>query len=160
MLTVPKLIVPNHRLVNAWKGLTRRLQTTVEAMRVTNGSGAGMSRGDVVYLTGNRTVALASTASAATAFALGVLVEDIPNGATGIVRTDNVAYARFVGAIAPAAGDRIWISATPGALTNAAPGTVDYSLGIISDASIYADPASLFCYVLLDRCCAPAQNIA
>jgi len=160
MLTVPTLFHPNGRLVNAWRGLTRRLQTTVEVVRVSNTTGADFVRGQVVYLLGNRLVGLASTASTDTARAIGVLVEDIPDGASGICRCDNVAYAMFIGGIAPAAGDRVWISATPGSLQVAAPGTIDYSLGIIKSAADYVDPDNLFCEVLLDRCCAPQQNVA
>jgi len=157
MVIFPKLSINNHRLVQAWEGLMRRIQTTVEHMRVTNTEVAAMVRGQVVGLVaGQRRAELAAAGAAGNKEWVGIVSEPIAAGETGIVRTDGYAYVLFdTGLIpAPVAGEEVFLSETSGLATNVEPVTVGafvVKIGTIGDASFYTGEEA--CGVYLQHCC-------
>lgn len=89
-----------------------------------NDSGADMSKGDVVYvsgesLSGKPLIDLADADASGKCPAIGVLPENILNGAEG-----NVAVSGYLSGLDTsswAAGDALYVSTTPGQLTNTRP---------------------------------------
>lgn len=163
MLNPVTLHTADGRLSNAWKGLVRRLQTTVEATRLTNAVPGDIDPGTVVFVdtAGPRLFDLADSALADSCQGVGVVVEPIATGGSGIVRTDNVARVKFItGIVGLAAGDPVYVSAQAGRAVNAPGGMLQiYRIGTVFDASTYVGtgPTNSFAYVLLDRCCTPQQ---
>jgi hypothetical protein len=156
MVIFPRLLLNNGPFKQAWNGLVRRIQTTVEHMRVTNTEAAPMVRGHVVGLiTGQRRAEWAGAAAAANKEWVGIVTEPIAANETGIVRTDGYAYVLFDTGLTPVAGEEVFLSETPGLATNVAPvtpGAFIVRIGTIGDASFY-DPAEEACGVYLQHCC-------
>lgn len=165
MIFYPHILSGSNQLKASVSGLIRRLQTTVEHIRVTNAEPADdMEQGEVVYLVaGVRQARHAIATASATSEAIGVCCEDIENEETGIVRTNGKAWVRFEGSLvpAPAAGEPAYVSAsTKGRATNvmtAVPGQFVSQIGVVLDASLYATRGG--CYVQLQRCCSPRQVV-
>jgi len=158
MIFYPQLLSASQQLKANAAGLIRRLQTTVEHIRVTNAEAADdMLRGHIVCLTaGVRQALLAQADDLGTSEQVGVCCEDIDVDATGIVRTNGKAWVLFETLDpAPLAGEPAYLSASDqGLATNVAPvGVGDYivQIGLIEDASSYATLGG--CYVQLQRCC-------
>jgi len=153
-----RLRYPDHRIRRAWSWLCRVVETKIEHLLATNGSGGNLTRGQVVYFSGNNQVDLASAAAVdAHPEWCGIVVDAVwSNGDVSPVRTDNVAYVRFEAGLNPAAGDAVYLSATEaGSATTAAPAAENtwvVKLGVIVQADIYA-VGNPFCWVLLNNCC-------
>jgi len=163
MISFANLLSSNWRHRAAAAGLIRRLQTTVEHMRVTNATVADMVRGEIIALTaGDRRAVLAQADALATSEWVGVVCEPIADGETGIVRTNGRAWVLFVDGLTLAAGEPIYLSvATAGRATNVepfAPPGYMVRIGTIVDASPYVgDGVDNGCWVQLQRCCAPVD---
>ncbi len=102
-------------------------------VRVTNKTGSDIDNGDVVYVNGvqgNRpTIALASNLNTSTADSvIGVCTQDINNNATGFITT--VGLVRDINTSAWTEGDTLYLSQTPGALTNT-PDSAPYHSNIV-----------------------------
>ena len=163
MISFANFLTGSWRHRAAAAGLIRRLQTTVEHIRVTNATVTPMVRGEVVYLTaGVRQAELALATAEATSEWVAVVCEPIAVDDTGIARTNGKAWVLLEAALdpAPVAGDFVYLSAdTAGRLTNAAPdGQGEYviQVGLIVDASPYATDEA--CWVQLQRCCYPVNT--
>ncbi|MFA5053217.1 MAG: hypothetical protein WC565_04125 [Parcubacteria group bacterium] len=163
MISFANFLTGSWRHRAAAAGLIRRLQTTVEHMRVTNATvTTDMVRGEVVCLTtGVRQALLAQANKLATSEWVGVVCEPIAADETGIVRINGKAWVLFEAALdpAPVAGDPVYLSkATAGRLTNVYPLAPGFGIqvGIIVDASPYATDGA--CWVQLQRCCAPVPQ--
>jgi len=102
---------------------------------VHNSSGATLNKGKVVYVTGSNgvdkiTVALAdANVESMSAKTLGVVWEDIANGADGFVVTEGLLTGIATNAIGNA-GDAIWLSATAGLFTTTRPTQPDHGVFI------------------------------
>lgn len=159
MFKVVDIETSDIRIQTAWRGLQRIVQTVIEHVRVFNDTGVAMARGDVVQLdtVGNRTVALAQSGASITPFpSFAVVCEAIPDGGSGIARYQGETYCAFDDVPGLVGGTPAYLSAaTPGRLTNIANG--DY-VGIISNAADYVTVDNHFAYVIVNRCCAGAQN--
>lgn len=155
MVEFPKLLTNLWKLKQAFHGLTRRLQTTVEHMRVTNTTTA-MVKGEVIALTAGVRQAIRSDADSQTAVVwAGVMTEDTANGATGIARTNGYGYMLLDSALTPAAGDPVYVSQVAGRGTNVEPaGGYIQRIGTIGDATPYAADTAV--WVFLQHCCTPA----
>ena len=142
-----------------YNGFKRRIQTTVEHMRVTNVSDGAMVRGELIALVaGRRQAVLTDADDAALVCWAGVMTEPTPDDATGIARINGKAFVLFEAALdpAPAAGDSAYVSNVPGRATNdiGTPTRV-LKIGTVADASTYASTGG--CYVYVNRCCTPTQ---
>ena len=163
MINFPGLLNHFPQLQANAAGLIRRLQTTVEHIRITNVEPtANIEKGEVFCLTaGKRNALLAVGTSALLAEWVGVACEPtIEPNESGIGRTNGKAYCLFEPGLdpAPAANDRVYLSASiPGRMTNvetAVPGTYISSIGYITESN-YAEDGS--CMVQLQRCCFPIE---
>ena len=162
MVLFPKLFSGLWPLVKAFNGLTRRIQTTVEHMRVTNATDTDFVRGEVLALTSGQRQAIRAQADAeATSWWAAVATEPTPDGETGIARINGYAYVLFEDGLDPApdAGDEVYVSAaTAGRATNAAPvGPEEFvqKIGVVGDDTIYATEGAA--WVFLQHCCPPSQ---
>lgn len=104
------------------KGGVVKLQIGQEQnLRCKNNTGSIITNGSVVYITGasgaNPTIALADADSLLTSFVLGVATEDIDS--QGYVTTMGV--VNEIDTSSFTAGDIIWLSQTPGEMTNVRP---------------------------------------
>jgi hypothetical protein len=159
MVKFPKLLTNIWKLKQAFHGLTRRIQTTVEHMRVTNTT-TDMVRGEVIALTAGSRQAIRSDADSASAVEwAGVMAEDVVAGATGIARINGYAFVLFEDALdpAPAAEDAVYVSQVAGRATNkavAGPAFVN-RIGTVDNSSVYATTGG--CWVFLQHCCTPVQ---
>lgn len=102
---------------------------------VHNSTGAALTKGSVVYVTGSNgvdkiTVALAdANVESMSAKTLGVVWEDIANGADGFVVTEGLLTGIATNAIGNS-GDAIWLSATAGSFTTTRPTQPDHGVFI------------------------------
>jgi hypothetical protein len=158
MVKFPRVFTGLWAFQKAFYGLIRRLQTTVEHMRVTNDAGVDMTRGQVIALTaGQRRAILADASAADTAAWVGVMAEDTADGATGIARINGYALVQFDNGETPAAGDPVYVSDTAGNATTLTDGTFASRIGTIGDASPYVTITNPFCWVFLQHCCTPTE---
>lgn len=86
-------------------------------VRVYNNSGAAMSKGDVVYISGAQNanvaqISLAQANSSSTMPAIGVLYEDITNGAEGLAVISGKANGVALPSASFSEGDVVYVSAT------------------------------------------------
>jgi len=107
----------------------------------TNSSGTeSILAGHVVAITGNEQVFKADDTT--NWKAIGVAESDIAAGGIGyVIRTNEAASVRFVSGLTVAAGDKVFVSNTPGLATNVAPtasGTKIVPIGKIIDTTNYA----------------------
>lgn len=117
--------------------------------RVYNNTGSTLSDGQVVYVTGasagRPTVALADADSEATsARTIGVVTESIPNNSEGFITT--FGFVRDLNTSAFNEGDALYLSGTPGGLTNIEPIPPQHrvTVGIVArknavDGSLFID---------------------
>jgi len=98
-----------------------------------NGTGSAIPKGKVVYIVGAQgqrpSIALSSASAESTSSkTLGITAEEISNGAEGFVATfgvvGNLNTASFT------AGNKLWLSTTPGELTETVPTQPDHSVFI------------------------------
>jgi hypothetical protein len=98
-----------------------------------NGTGSAIPKGKVVYIVGAQgqrpSIALSSASAESTSSkTLGITAEEISNGAEGFVATfgvvGNLNTASFT------AGNKLWLSTTPGELTQTVPTQPDHSVFI------------------------------
>lgn len=158
MILFPQLLSGNWEYAKPFIGLKRRLQTTVEHIRVTNTEVTAMARGELIVLVnGQRQAARANASALGTAKAIGAMCEATAANATGIARTNGYAYVLFVPGLAPVvAGSYAYVSETPGRATDSGAGlNAIYRIGIIGDASGYDNVTGGYCMVYLQRCCVP-----
>jgi hypothetical protein len=147
MVDFPSLLTGNFLFKKAWNGLVRRIQTTVEHMRVTNTEQTAMARGHVLGLVaGQRQAELAAVNGNYEWCA--VACEPIAAGEKGIARISGYAYCLFEDQLAPATGDEAFLSTTAGLLTTQDTGC---KVGVIGDDTIYATEGA--CYVFMNHCC-------
>jgi hypothetical protein len=106
---------------------------------VTNASGGALLAGEVVRVNGNLTVTRAQADIAANIRGtIGAMLTPVAAGAVGRVVNLGRAFVLLEPALAPIAGDALWVSATvAGRATTAGPPLPAY-LGVIKDASMYA----------------------
>lgn len=106
--------------------------------QVTNAAGSDLLAGEVVRLNGNATVTRAQADIPANVAGLvGVMQAATALGALGPVISSGRGFVLLEAALAPVAGDALWVSATvAGRATNVAPALAVY-LGVIKDASGY-----------------------
>lgn len=152
-----KLMSGNWAFVKAFNGLIRRIQTTVEHVRVSNNTGVTIDRGEVIRLTsGQREAALAQSNNPENVEWAAIMAEPTPDGESGIARINGYAYVLFIDDLdpAPAAGDEVFVSATAGRATNAQDGWVK-KIGVVGDGTPYATEGAA--YVFLQPCCSPQQ---
>jgi len=159
MVEFPKLLTNIWKLKQAFHGLTRRIQTTVEHMRVTNTT-TDMVRGEVIALTSGSRQAIRSDADSDSAVEwAGVMAEDAAANATGISRINGYAFVLFEDALdpAPAAEDAVYVSQVAGRATNVAPAGPAYvnRIGTVGNSDTYVGTGG--CWVFLQHCCAPTQ---
>lgn len=161
MVKFPAMLTGNWAIRKAFNGLVRRLQTTVEHMRVTN-TATAMVRGEVIALTAGVRQAVRAQANAeATSRWAGVQTEPTLRDATGIARINGYAYVLFEEGLdpAPAAGDQAYVSpTTAGRATNvqpSTPGQFVMKMGVVGNGGPYA--AENAAYVFLQHCCPPAE---
>jgi len=155
MVKFPTVMTACWEFIKSFHGLTRRIQTTVEHMRVTNTT-TNMVRGEVIALTAGQRQAVRADADAeATARWAGVMCEPTPSLATGIARINGNAYVLFEAGLnpVPAAGEAAYVSTVAGRATNTLAGPWGAKIGIIADASQYLVDGS--CKVYLQQCCSP-----
>lgn len=144
MVIFPRLLLNNGPFKQAWNGLVRRIQTTVEHMRVTNTEAVPMARGHVVALVaGQRQAEFAGALAADNTEWVGVITEPIAAGATGIARIDGYAFVQFEPGLVPApvSGEAVYVSETLGLATNVIPTTLNSKvlrIGTIGDDTLYA----------------------
>lgn len=155
------------QIKQAWEALQRTIQTDVEHTRVINGEASALTLGDVVYIsavgtnglsTPTPTARLARADAAATAYAVAVVSDVIPAGATGVVRLSGHAWVKFEAGLGVLTnGSQAFLSVTDsGKATDTAPsvgGQYVASLGVVDDGSPY-DAGAGGAYVLLNKCCA------
>lgn len=161
MVKFPQVLTGLWPFKQAFNGLTRRIQTTVEHMRVTNASGGDMVRGEVISLAAGQRQAVLAGASAATGETpwVGVMTEPTDDGATGISRINGYGYVLFDEGLTLDEGDTVYLSETAGRATNVAPvtpGAFVQKIGIIGDISPYAENDAAWVY--LQHCCTPTQR--
>lgn len=102
---------------------------------VHNNSGATIAKGRVVYVTGSNgvdkiTIALAdANVESMSAKTIGVVWENISNGADGFIVTEGLLTGIATNAIGNA-GDAIWLSATAGSFTTTRPTQPDHGVFI------------------------------
>ena len=98
-----------------------------------NGTGSAIPKGKVVYIVGAQgqrpSIALSSASAESTSSkTLGITAEEISNGSEGFVATfgvvGNLNTASFT------AGNKLWLSTTPGELTETVPTQPDHSVFI------------------------------
>jgi len=164
MVKFPRVFTGLWAFHKAFYGLIRRLQTTVEHMRVRNDTAetTALVRGEVISLTSGRRQAVRADASAVTGAYpwVGVMTEGTDYHATGIARINGYGYVLFDEALdpAPAPGDIVYLSETPGRATNVAPkteGAYVQRIGIVGDDTPYATANAA--WVWLYHCCAPTE---
>lgn len=125
-------------LAKAWKGLIRRIQTTIEVVRLDNATEVDLLLGTIVALVpGPRRAAPATLESETWC---GALEEDCPVGRSAIVRHHNLAAVRFESGSAPVEGRRAFLSQSPG-LASSEPTAV--VLGTVADASDFSEVSPL-----------------
>lgn len=162
MVKFPRVFTGLWAFQKAFYGLMRRLQTTVEHMRVT-ATDDDYVRGTVISLTAGQRQAVLADASAVTgAFPwAGVMAEDTLQNATGIARTNGYAYVLFDTGLTLNPGDEIFLSETAGRATNVAPVTVGayvQKIGVLGDGSPYG-VGTPYAWVWLKPCCSPVQAV-
>lgn len=161
METFPDVLTNLWPFKQAFNGLKRRIQTTVEHMRVTNNEDTALARGEVLILVaGSRVAERADATTEAGSLWACVACEPTPASGTGITRIDGKGYVLFEDGLdpAPAAGDAVYVSDTAGRATNdnSSP-TWLYKIGIVADASPYATESA--CWVWLNHCCTPEEMV-
>jgi hypothetical protein len=163
MVKFPQALTGLWPFKQAFNALTRRIQSEVEHLRVTNASGGDMVRGNVIILTaGQRQAALAfadSDSLLAEIAWVGVMAENTPNGERGISRINGYGYVLFEEGLTLDEGDVAYVSpVTAGVATNVEPSGGDFiqRIGIIGDISPYGDSNAAWVY--LKRCCEPAER--
>lgn len=111
---------------------------TVLTEPVTNAAGSDLLAGEVVRLSGNATVTRAQADVPANVTGLvGAMQAATPLGALSPVVSNGRGFVLLEPALAPVAGDALWVSAAvAGRGTNVAPALAVY-LGVIKDASMY-----------------------
>lgn len=122
----------------------------------TNNTGGDLDQGTLVRMTTTASEIDKATAStdAAAANYIGVTAASILDTASGSVVTEGVASVAFVSGLTLNVGDEVFMSATSGLATNAAPsssGNVVLSLGFVKDASAYTGTAGDLASVQLVR---------
>lgn len=166
MVKFPRVFTGLWAFHKAFYGLIRRLQTTVEHMRVT-ANDADFVRGNVIALTdgvtaGQRQGFLADASAATGGYPwAGVMAEDTAEDATGIARINGYGYVLFDEGLdpAPAPGDPVYLSETAGRATNVAPVTVGayvQRIGTVGNGAPYATENAA--WVWLQHCCTPTQR--
>ena len=135
------IIADNETIKGALQDVEDALEGSLPVrVDVHNNSGSGMTKGQAVYVSGTHTsgkpeISLADANGASTYPAIGLLEEDIANGAEGFVvisglieNTNTSSYS---------AGDSLYLSETPGAVDTTRPGastTQVQRLGLVSRA--------------------------
>jgi hypothetical protein len=163
MVIFPRLLLNNGPFKQAWNGLVRRIQTTVEHMRVTNTEAVAMARGHVVALiAGQRQAEFAGALDQDNTEWVGVITEPIAAGDTGIARIDGYAYVLFEDNLTVASGEAVYVSETPGLATNVTPATPNSKLlriGTIGDDTMYVIGTLNACGVWLQHpsCAVPGR---
>lgn len=158
MVKFPRVFTGLWAFHKAFYGLIRRLQTTVEHMRVTNNT-TDMVRGEVISLAdGGARLAIRADADVLTGGTpwAGIMAENTVANATGIARTNGYAYVLFDTGLTLNPGDQVFLSQTAGRATNVAPtdaGSFVQKIGVLGDTSPYA--ANDAAWVWLKPCCAP-----
>lgn len=118
-----------------------------EWIRVTNSSGATITNGSVVYISGSSsglpTIGLAKADSVSTAFAVGIVTADITNGANGFVTTRGL--VRGINTSSYTAGQALYLSAaTAGTLTTTQPAANFYQVLVATAITINATTGTLY----------------
>lgn len=161
MVKFPQLLSGMWSFAKAFNGLTRRIQTTVEHMRVTNapGEATDMVRGELIALQPGIRQAVLTDATTSSIWA-GVMTEDVLSGESGIARINGFGYCLFDPALTLTPGDPVYVSeVTPGRATNVAPSGVNeyvQRIGTIADTSPYATATAA--WVWLQHCCTPSDT--
>lgn len=104
----------------------------------TNNGASTLQNGYLVAPTGNGMAAAASAASALSVLGAVQTQGTIPPNARGTAVTVGVAKVALVGGLAPAGGQRIWLSSSAGLGTTVEPGSFPIAVGYVIDASNYA----------------------
>jgi hypothetical protein len=160
MLKFPKLRSGFPIIDQQWEKLCTLIQKYIEHHPMTNDNGTAVTKGQILYPSGDRTASLAQADAAATSEWCGVV--DTPSAADGTkfdMATANVQLVRFENSLTPKAGEKCYLSATvAGSGRNSEP-AAGYSIvvGLIVDASPYVTVTNPFCHVLLGRCCVPQE---
>jgi hypothetical protein len=163
MVKFPQMLSGLWPFKQAFNGLVRRIQTTVEHMRVTNASGGDMVRGEVISLTAGKRQAVLAGAAAATGATpwAGIMTEPTDDGETGISRINGYAYVLFEEGLTLDEGDNVYLSETAGRATNVEPstgGSYVQKIGIIGDISPYDEDFAA--WVWIPHCCTPTERPA
>jgi len=159
MLHLPKLNSGINSINGQWEKLCRKIQAYIEHHPLTNSNAGALSRGQIVYASGNRTMDLAQADAEATSRWIAVVSEPTAIGGQGVATTGNIERVLFENGQNPVAGQPVFLSATlAGAGRNTAPAAGwSIRVGIIIDASMYVSGVNPYCDVLLGRCCAPQE---
>jgi hypothetical protein len=107
-----------------------------------NGNASPITQGQVVYISGNDEVDLATaTADNGLARVIGFVKDaSISSAATGAIHTAGAVIAKLVTSLTVNPNDEIFLSTTPGSCTNVAPtavGNIRQSLGFIKNVLTY-----------------------
>lgn len=122
-----------------------------QVVRIRNNTGATITNGQVVYVTGalgqRPTVALASSnAEITSSKTFGVATEDIPNNSQGFIATSGL--VRGINTNAFSEGDALYLGSTAGTFTNQKPNSPEHLVAIgwvIKKAGV--DDGSIFVHV-------------
>lgn len=156
MFKAVSLSTEDARLAQAWRGLVRRIQTTIEVMRVTHVKGGPTGRllqGDVATIVKGKRAVVAAAAGPAVVPVCGIMLEEAGVGESGLCRHSGLATVRFIAGLdekTMGEGFPVYLSSTPGQATTAKLANPIF-LGWIVDSSGYSgkDKDKTFARVLL-----------